>query len=124
MSRGDSLHLEILGSVSCQLEYLSSEVLQDSRAVHGCGGSNTTCRETAALQMTVDSEKYLGLNYGTLYCFNVECTHIIYKCIPDSFVFNCCSKKFYKIKNTKYLDPVIYKNPLLDKKMIKHYFLD
>ena len=78
MSRCDSLHLEILGSVSCQLEYLSSEVLQDGRAVHGCSGSNTTCRETAALQMTMDSEKYLGLNYGTLYCFNVECRHIYY----------------------------------------------
>ena len=78
MSGGDSLHLEILGSVSCQLEYLSSEVLQDGRAVHGCSGSNTTCRETAALQMTMDSEKYFELNFGTLYCFNVECRHIMY----------------------------------------------
>ena len=31
----DPLHLEILTGVACQLEHLSSEVLQDSRAVNG-----------------------------------------------------------------------------------------
>merc|ERR1719322_497185 len=55
MPGGDSLHLEILGGIAGQLEYLSREILQDGRAVHGSGGSNTSSGETAALQMTMDS---------------------------------------------------------------------
>ena len=41
MSGGDSLHLQVLTGVSSQLEDLSSEVLQDGRAVDSSGGSNT-----------------------------------------------------------------------------------
>ena len=57
MAGGDPLHLEILGGVASQLEDLGGEVLQDGGAVDGGGGSNTTCGETAALQVTVDPEK-------------------------------------------------------------------
>ena len=59
MSGGDSLHLQVLGGVASQLEDLSSEVLQDSRAVDCSGGSNTSSGEASALQMTMDSEKYI-----------------------------------------------------------------
>ena len=38
MSGGDSLHLQILTGIAGQLEDLSSEVLQDSRAVDSSGG--------------------------------------------------------------------------------------
>ena len=53
----DPLHLEILRGVASQLKDLGGEVLQDGGAVDGSGGSNTTCGETAALQVTVDPEK-------------------------------------------------------------------
>ena len=53
----DPLDLEILGGISSQLEDLGSEILEDGGAVDGSGGSNTTCGETAALQVTVDPEK-------------------------------------------------------------------
>ena len=54
MSRGDSLHLQVLGGVAGQLEDLSSEVLQDGGAVDSGGGSNTASGEATALQMTMD----------------------------------------------------------------------
>ena len=57
MSGGDSLHLQVLGSVASQLEDLSSEVLQDGGAVDGSGGSHTACGEATALQMTMDPGK-------------------------------------------------------------------
>ena len=57
MSGGDPLHLEILGGVTGQLEDLSGEVLQDGGGVHSSGGSNTTGRKAAALQVTVDPGK-------------------------------------------------------------------
>ena len=57
MSGSDSLDLEILGGISCQLEDLGCEVLQDGGAVDGGRGSNTTCGETATLQVTVDPEQ-------------------------------------------------------------------
>ena len=61
MSRCDSLHLEILWSVSCQLENLSSEIFQDSRTVDSSSGANTSSGETARLQVTMDSENILKL---------------------------------------------------------------
>lgn len=41
VSWGYSLHLKILGSVTCQLKNLSSEVLKDSSSVHGGGSSDS-----------------------------------------------------------------------------------
>ena len=41
MSRGDPLHLQILGSVPGQLEHLGGEILEDGRAVDGGSGSNS-----------------------------------------------------------------------------------
>ena len=40
MSGSDSLHFEILARVARQLEHLSSQVLQDGRAVDSGGGAN------------------------------------------------------------------------------------
>ena len=57
MSRGDPLHLEVLGGVAGELEDLGGEVLEDGGAVDGGGGSNTARREGAALQVTVDPEE-------------------------------------------------------------------
>ena len=54
MSGGDPLHLQILTGVPGQLENLSREVLQDSRAVDGGGGAHTSGGETATLEVTVD----------------------------------------------------------------------
>ena len=58
MSGGDSLHLQILTGVAGQLEDLSSEVLQDCRAVDGSGGSNPPGGERAALEVAMDPEKF------------------------------------------------------------------
>jgi hypothetical protein len=41
MSWGNSLHLEILGSVTGQLENLGGEVLKDGSGIH-CGGSSNS----------------------------------------------------------------------------------
>ena len=57
MSGGDSLHLQVLTGVAGQLEDLSSEVLQDGRAVDGSGGSNTARAEGPGLEVTVDPRK-------------------------------------------------------------------
>ena len=57
MPRGDPLHLEVLGGVAGELEYLGGEVLEDGGAVDGGGGSHTARREGAALQVTVDPEE-------------------------------------------------------------------
>ena len=70
MSGGDSLHLQVLGGVASQLEDLSSEVLQDSRAVDCSGGSNTSSGEASALQMTMDSEKYISSKIVTSFAGN------------------------------------------------------
>ena len=40
MSGSDSLHFQIFGSVASQLEDLSGEIFQDSRAVDSSSGSN------------------------------------------------------------------------------------
>jgi len=42
MSGGDSLHFEILGGITSQLEHFSSQVLQDGRTVHSGRGAHTT----------------------------------------------------------------------------------
>ena len=58
VSGSDSLHFEILGGISCQLEDLGGEILEDCGAVDGGCGSNTTCGEATALQVTVDPEQF------------------------------------------------------------------
>ena len=63
MSGSDSLHLEILGSVTSQLQHLSSEILQDGWTVDSSCGSNSASGETTALQMTMDSKMEIVLYF-------------------------------------------------------------
>jgi len=51
----DSLHFEILGRVSRQLENLSRQVFQDSGTVNGGGGTNSAVGRGPRLEMSVDS---------------------------------------------------------------------
>jgi len=55
MAGRDTLHLEILGGVSGELENLGSQVLQHGSAVHGSGGTNTAVRRNTGLEESVDS---------------------------------------------------------------------
>ena len=55
VARSDSLHLEVLASVTGELEDLSGEVLEDSGGVDGASGSNTAVGADSALQESVDS---------------------------------------------------------------------
>ena len=77
MPGSDPLHLEILGGISCQLEDLGGEVLQDGRAVDGGGGSHTTRGETPALEVTMDPGKEKN---------SVSCKDLLYKREPPAFV--------------------------------------
>jgi len=51
----DTLHLQILGSVACQLEDLSCQVLEDGCRVDGGGGADTSVRGGPVLQVPVDT---------------------------------------------------------------------
>lgn len=51
----DTLYFEILGSVTCQLQYLSSEVLQNCSTVHGSSGTHPSMARGASLQVSVDA---------------------------------------------------------------------
>lgn len=55
VSRCDSLHLEILASVSCELKNLSSQVLEDSCSINGRSGSNSAVSANSTLQESVNS---------------------------------------------------------------------
>mgnify|MGYP006889529941 CR=1 FL=1 len=55
MSRGDSLDLEILGSVTGELKHLGGEVLEDGGTVDSRGGTDSTVGAHSALQESVDS---------------------------------------------------------------------
>lgn len=55
VTRSDALYLEILGRITCQLQHLGSEVLQDCGAVHCSGGTNSSMACGASLQMSVDA---------------------------------------------------------------------
>ena len=55
VTRSDSLHLKVLGGVSCKFEDLSGEVLKDSCSVNGGRGTNTAVGAHSALQESVDS---------------------------------------------------------------------
>ena len=50
-----SLHLEILASVSSELQNLSGQVLEDSSSVDGAGSTDAAVRADSALQESVDS---------------------------------------------------------------------
>jgi hypothetical protein len=55
MAGGDTLHLEILGGVTRQLEHLSREVLEDGGGVDGGRGSDPSVGGGASLEQTVDT---------------------------------------------------------------------
>lgn len=55
MSWGDSLHLEIFGSISRQLKNFSSQVLQDSSRVDSGSSTNTSMAGGPVLEMSVDT---------------------------------------------------------------------
>jgi len=50
-----TLHFKILWSISCQLQNLGSEVFEDSRAVHRCGGSHSAVACGPGLEVSVDT---------------------------------------------------------------------
>lgn len=58
VSRRDSLHLQVLGSVTCKLEDLSSEVLKDGSTVDSGRGSNSAVSTDSALEESVDSSNW------------------------------------------------------------------
>jgi hypothetical protein len=55
MAWGDTLHLQILGGVSCQFQNLSGEVFKDGGGVDGSGGTDTAIGGSTAFQETVDT---------------------------------------------------------------------
>lgn len=55
VSRCNSLHLEILASVSGELEDLSSQVLEDSSSINGRCCSNSAVSANSTLQESVNS---------------------------------------------------------------------
>ena len=55
VSRSDSLHFEIFGSISSELKNLSSEVLKDSSTVDGRCSSYSRVGTDSALKESVDS---------------------------------------------------------------------
>lgn len=55
VSRCNSLHLEILASVSGELEDLSSQVLEDSSSINGRSCSNSAVSANSTLQESVNS---------------------------------------------------------------------
>ena len=55
VTRGDTLHLKILASITSKLQDLGGQVLHDGRSVHGGGSTNTLLRVDASLQETVNT---------------------------------------------------------------------
>ena len=55
MSGGDSLHLEILGGVSGELQNLGGQVLKDGSSVDGSSGTHSAVRGNSALQESVQT---------------------------------------------------------------------
>jgi hypothetical protein len=55
VARGDTLHLQVLASISGQLQNLSSQVLQDGSRVDCCSGTNTAICLGSLLQLAVDT---------------------------------------------------------------------
>jgi len=50
----DTLHLQVLGSVACQLKNLSSQVLEDGCGVDSGGGADTSVAGGPVLEVPVD----------------------------------------------------------------------
>lgn len=50
----DTLHLQVLGRVACQLQNLSSQVLEDGCGVDGSGGADTSVAGGPVLRVPVD----------------------------------------------------------------------
>ena len=55
VSWSDSLDLQVLGGVTCELENLSGEVLKDGSAVNSGGGSDSAVGTDSRFQESVDS---------------------------------------------------------------------
>merc|ERR1711893_455053 len=55
MPGGDTLYLEILTGISCQLKHLSGEIFEDSGAVNCSSCSNTAMAGCAIFQVSVDT---------------------------------------------------------------------
>ncbi len=58
MSWSNSLDLQVLGGVTCELKDLCGQVLEDSSSVHGGGSSNSGVGCDSALQESVDSSHW------------------------------------------------------------------
>ena len=58
MSWGDSLDLQVLGSVTCELQDLSGEVLEDSSTVDCWSSSDSAVGRDSALEESVDSSDW------------------------------------------------------------------
>jgi hypothetical protein len=76
VSRRDSLHLQVLGGVTGQLEDLSGEVLKDGSGVNCRGSSDSGVGANSALQESVDS------SYGELK-IAVSIHHLMKKSVTD-----------------------------------------
>jgi hypothetical protein len=55
VARRDTLDLEVLGRVACQLQHLGRQVLHDGGGVHGGRGAHTLVVGHALLQEAVDA---------------------------------------------------------------------
>lgn len=72
----DALHFEILGSITCQLQHLSREVLQNGGTVHSSSGSHPSMACGASLQVSVDPahrklKKRRLSCWGALQCLSI-----------------------------------------------------
>ena len=56
VARRDALELEVLGGVAGKLEHLGAEVLEDGRAVHGCGRADAALGRHTALVVRLSYE--------------------------------------------------------------------
>jgi len=55
VARGDALHLQVLGGVTCELEHFSGEVLKDGGRVDSRGSTDARASIHSALEEAVDS---------------------------------------------------------------------
>lgn len=86
----DPLHLEVLRSITCQLQHLGSEVLQDRSAVHGSSGPDPSMARGASLQMPVDAA------HGKLQSSSLWARHCLSLGLPtvlSSFASSLCEKE-------------------------------
>ena len=58
MSWGNSLDLQVLGSVSSQLKHLGGQVLENGGAVNGSGGSDSLGSADSLFEKSVDSSNW------------------------------------------------------------------